>query len=275
MHSIFTHKNLMSKKKNIYIPKSRHNPEIQAQRIEKLSKKIQMHEEVLTSVIESYDKHIEHLSSFAKHDMGNSIQSLYAILKLLKNKLSEDDHLAIKTSVDNLQTTLNNFEQMVPYTKTQGFQLNKLMVAVETLTRYQAGANGLVQTYLYDRDDTTVICQPFQAILQVVQNFVLNSIKALKDINGEKRIEIEANITDNICSIAVKDNGCGIEDDNVNKVFEYKYTTTDGSGIGLFHAKHVCSEINGDIAIDRNVDGFTTIFTLKFNIDGNKTNSDN
>lgn len=265
----------MNKKKNIYIPKSRHNPEIQAQRIEKLSKKIQMHEEVLTSVIESYDKHIEHLSSFAKHDMGNSIQSLYAILKLLKNKLSEDDHLAIKTSVDNLQTTLNNFEQMVPYTKTQGFQLNKLMVAVETLTRYQAGANGLVQTYLYDRDDTTVIYQPFQAILQVVQNFVLNSIKALKDINGEKRIEIEANIVDNICYIAVKDNGCGIEDDNVNKVFEYKYTTTDGSGIGLFHAKHVCSEINGDIAIDRNVDGFTTIFTLKFNIDGNKTNSDN
>lgn len=275
MHGIFTHELFMSKNKRKYIPKSRHNPEIQARRIEELSKKIQMHDEVLTSVIESYDKHIEHLSSFAKHDMGNSIQSLYAILKLLKNKLSEDDHLAIKTSVDNLQTTLNNFEQMVPYTKTQGFKLNKLMVAVETLTRYQAGASGLSQNYLYDRSDTTIIYQPFQAILQVVQNFVLNSIKALKDVEYEKKIEIEANITDKICSIAVKDNGCGIEDGNTNKVFEYKYTTTDGSGIGLYHAKHVCSKINGDITIDRNVDGFTTIFTLKFKIDGNKTDSDN
>lgn len=66
--------------KKRYIPKSRHNPEVQARRIDQLKDEIENQRRLLEIVTLSYDRHMEHLSAFAKHDLGNAIQSMYAVL---------------------------------------------------------------------------------------------------------------------------------------------------------------------------------------------------
>lgn len=263
----------MSAKKRKYIPKPRHNPEVLARQIECLQEQVEDQRRLLEIVTLSYDKHMEHLSSFAKHDMGNAVQSMYAILKLLSKKLPDEDCQALKVSIDNVQNTLNSFENMVPYTKTGSFSLQKLMAALESLTRFQAGAEGISYRFLYDRVGETKIHQPFQAFLQLLQNLTSNSIKALRG-QEVKVLEVEAVVEDDLCAISVKDTGCGIPDENVNQIFDYKFTTTDGCGIGLYHARYVCEQIKGELFFERNVDGFSTVFTFKFNIDGNKTDSD-
>jgi signal transduction histidine kinase len=49
--------------------------------------------------------------------------------------------------------------------------------------------------------------------------------------------------------IKVSDNGNGFarKIDDLSRIFEKGFTTTDGSGLGLFHVKHVLSEMNGTI----------------------------
>lgn len=256
-----------SKRKN-YIPNPRHNPEVQARRIDRLSKDVAQLNKVLKSVTTSYDRHMEHLSAFAKHDMGNAVQSMYAILKILEKKLQPEDSLALKTSIDNMQNALDSFENMVPYSRTNSFPLKKLMAALESLTRFQVGAQGIIYRFIYDRESNLPINQPYQALLQLLQNLTSNSIKSFKECNGDKLLEVEAVVNNNLCTIRVKDTGCGIKDEDAKHVFDYKFTTTDGCGIGLYHAQYVCEQIGGTITFDRNTDGFSTIFTLTFNTDG-------
>lgn len=101
------------------------------------------------------------------------------------------------------------------------------------------------------------------------------SYKALKDCTGEKKIEIAAEVDGEFCIIAIKDTGCGIKDEDVNRVFDYKFTTTNGCGIGLYHAKYVCDEIGGEISFQRNVDVFSTVFIIKFPVNGTKEDINN
>lgn len=258
-----------------YIPTSRHNPELQARRIDKMTEMVEDQRRILTIVTDSYDRHMEYLSSFAKHDLGNAIQSMYAVLKILKNKLPSEDYLALKTSIDGMSNTLINFEQLVPYTKTDTFKLSKLMAAMEVMTRFSAEQEHVEYCFIYDRLSEVSINQPFQSILQLLQNLIINSIKALKDCSGDKKIEVVADIDEKYCIIAVKDTGCGITDEDKEKIFDYKFTTTNGCGIGLYHAKYVCENINGDISLNRYVDGFSTVFTLKFPINGTEKNINN
>lgn len=257
-------------KRKAYIPKQRHNREYQAARIDKLEKEVEDHRRVLEMVTQSYEQHMEHLSAFAKHDMGNAVQSMYAALKILSKKLSSDDYLGLKTSVDNVDNTLKNFENLVPYTRTGEFVLSKLMNALEVMTRFYATADNIDCIFVYARAEEIKINQPYQAILQLLQNLIINSLKALKNVEGEKRLVIEATNDADNCIIMVKDTGCGIEDEYVERVFEYKFTTTDGCGIGLYHAKYVCEKINGAIGLQRNIDNFSTVFTLKFPLNGTK-----
>ena len=72
------------------------------------------------------------------------------------------------------------------------------------------------------------------------------------------------------------DNGYGVwySDENVGKIFDYKFTTTPGgTGIGLYHAKYVAEKIGGSISLDRScTDEYSTKFTLKFPLYGNEEN---
>lgn len=49
------------------------------------------------------------------------------------------------------------------------------------------------------------------------------------------------------------DNGRGFDEtiDDLDRVFEKGFTMTDGSGLGLFHVRHVLGEMNGTIAASR------------------------
>lgn len=259
----------MSKRKP-YIPKPRHNPEQQARQLEKIKDNLEKQDRILQTVTKSYDRHMEHLANFAKHDIGNAIQSMYAVLKLISTESPDDNYLALKTSVDNMQAALDNFQNLVPYSKTGSFQLSKLITGLEVMARSSCSLENIY--FEVDSVRDLEVHQPYQALLQLLHNLVINSIKSLKYTSKDKILRIETTNTKTDCIIKVKDTGCGIKDEHVDSVFTYGFTTTDGSGIGLYHAKYVCDNIKGSIFLERNTDCFSTVFTLKFPINGNKEN---
>lgn len=53
----------------------------------------------------------------------------------------------------------------------------------------------------------------------------------------------------------VSDDGNGLSKQAIeepSKIFEKGFTTTDGSGLGLFHIKHVLDGMKGDISVVSN-----------------------
>ena len=42
--------------------------------------------------------------------------------------------------------------------------------------------------------------------------------------------------------MSFRDNGIGIDDEIVDKIFDFGFTTTSGSGLGLFHIQNIIND---------------------------------
>ena len=104
---------------------------------------------------------------------------------------------------------------------------------------------------------------------QILTNFIMNSIiHGFAEIeNGN--IDIVAFAEDNIFNLQYSDNGCGISEENINKVFTPFFTTKKnggGSGLGLNIVYNlVTQKLNGSISVTSKVEVGTT-FIIKIPI---------
>ncbi len=98
-------------------------------------------------------------------------------------------------------------------------------------------------------------------IERMVSNLIQNSIDAVEENKGEIRIKTKS--LENVFQIVVQDNGCGIPEKNLNKIFDIFFTTKGarGTGFGLTIVQKVVKEHNGKIDVWSKI-GEGTIFTI-------------
>jgi hypothetical protein len=90
--------------------------------------------------------------------------------------------------------------------------------------------------------------RPLELII-IIDNLLSNSSKA-----AAKNVTIEWNRrTDKIIEFIVADDGRGIKPDIIDRIFEFGFTTTDGSGLGLYHVKELIERMNGYISVTKNL----------------------
>lgn len=115
--------------------------------------------------------------------------------------------------------------------------------------------------------DVKITIDP-QQIEQVMINLVKNAIQALAENEDEgkpKKLEVKAKArTEGGAIISIIDNGPGIDEEAVKKVFIPFFTTKKhGSGIGLSLSKQIMRNHQGSISL-KSVISQGTEFTLKF-----------
>ncbi len=97
----------------------------------------------------------------------------------------------------------------------------------------------------------------------VIDNLIANAKK-----RHTRATQISFQITHpskNTIHIIVTDNGRGFDEkiDDLNRIFEKGFTMTDGSGLGLFHVRHVLGEMNGTIEASRRIDETGAVFLIR------------
>lgn len=105
---------------------------------------------------------------------------------------------------------------------------------------------------------------------QILLSILNNSIENFNIINKEDpKIFISIIKKDNIALINIKDNGGGIKEIDLNKVFDLYYSTKEDTisrGIGLYIAKMMSKAcLNGNLTVDNAEEG--AIFTITCGID--------
>jgi len=98
-------------------------------------------------------------------------------------------------------------------------------------------------------------------VTMMIDNFINNSIKA-----ESTKLEFIVKKKDHILSIDVIDNGTGISLDYIDKIFEFGFTTTKGSGIGLHHIKEIVSQLGGDVIYNKENRLFGAEFNIRINV---------
>lgn len=87
--------------------------------------------------------------------------------------------------------------------------------------------------------------RPIEMII-ILDNLLNNSLKA-----KAKNVSVNwKSINSSEIELHIKDDGIGIPDKNLDKVFDARFTTTNGSGLGLYHTKEVIEKLRGKITIN-------------------------
>jgi signal transduction histidine kinase len=86
---------------------------------------------------------------------------------------------------------------------------------------------------------------------QVFTNVIDNAIDAMESNAGERRLEFGiVSLHPGTASVVIRDNGCGIAEDKLAKIFNPFYTTKkNGTGLGMGIAKKVMDAHSGRIEV--------------------------
>jgi two-component system sensor histidine kinase PilS (NtrC family) len=100
-----------------------------------------------------------------------------------------------------------------------------------------------------------------EQVRQIINNLALNAVQSMED-NGVLSIETKTIKSDDdkkYAEIKIMDNGCGIEEDDLNKIFEPFFTKkSKGTGLGLTIVSHIIDGYKGKIKIESEKNKGTT-----------------
>jgi signal transduction histidine kinase len=99
----------------------------------------------------------------------------------------------------------------------------------------------------------------------ILRNIITNAIKYLNPVAQESYLHFDITITSIKASIRAEDNGIGIDDQYIEKIFDMFFRATDtsqGSGLGLYIVKEAVEKLQGGIRVESSK-GKGTVFLIE------------
>jgi signal transduction histidine kinase len=97
--------------------------------------------------------------------------------------------------------------------------------------------------------------------LQIILNNLLANAIRYRHPARKPQVFVESKLDGSQVEITVSDNGLGINDQHIDKIFDMFYRTSDtsaGSGLGLYIVKETIKKLNGSIEVSSRVNEGTT-----------------
>ena len=108
-----------------------------------------------------------------------------------------------------------------------------------------------------------IILADREGLVRVFNNLIKNGIQAIPD-GREGVVDCSLRVIDKRVVVKICDNGSGIPDEMLGKIFQPNFTTkTQGTGLGLAMVKNIVNIANGTISFETNEET-GTCFELSF-----------
>ena len=178
----------------------------------------------------------------------------------LKQKLNDYSKTLIQ-QIDTMSSVASAFSNFASMPAQQNETLNVVEVVEFSLDIFN-------EDYLvFESDEEEIITKMDRTqLVRIITNLVKNAIQAIPEEQAEKSIIVAVKQVENDVNITVKDNGIGIETENIEYIFEPKFTTkTSGMGLGLGIIKNIIENYKGTITFETEY-GKGTTFTVSLPI---------
>ncbi|MGC4022745.1 MAG: HAMP domain-containing sensor histidine kinase [Cyclobacteriaceae bacterium] len=99
----------------------------------------------------------------------------------------------------------------------------------------------------------------------VLNNLIGNALKYSNPRHDEPTVFVKAGVDDKNLRVQIEDNGIGISDEHLPKIFEMFYRASEksqGSGLGLYIVKETLDKLKGKIQV-RSSHGHGSVFTVE------------
>lgn len=172
----------------------------------------------------------------------------------------------IYTLINKMSTTIDDFRNFFsPEKKVQDFSPKKVIEETMGLLEAAFVHNKIVISF--DSSEDVEIKGYKNEFSQVCMNIINNAKDALISNHIQSpSIHITEEVTDASIIIRIKDNGGGIPEEIIGRIFEPYFTTKEngkGTGIGLYMSKTIIEEhMGGRLSVENDHEGAVFIITL-------------
>jgi len=209
---------------------------------------------------------IGHLSAGLAHEIRNPLASIEGAVGILEQReLSEEGRVEflgiVKKECRRLNRLLTNLLDFARPRRPsyQIVDVGQILTSVASLAAHMAAPSAITLRADCPSGTPPIECDPEQ-LKQVILNLTINAIQAMPD-GGE--IILSARTKNPNFLIQVKDQGCGISPEDLDKVFNPFFTTKEnGTGLGLSMAHQIVSQHGGILSAERNPDKGMTFAVL-------------
>lgn len=193
----------------------------------------------------------------ASHDLRAPLSSLLGLIEVAKlDQKGTDRYLdMMKGKIEDLE---NFIKEIISYSrnartdvKKQSLNLKKAVAEVTDALTFSVGNPDVQIENLVPED--MVLNTDSMRLKIVLSNLIDNSLKYRDTAKERSFIRIEALDKDGVKVIMVKDNGLGIDELYIDKIFNMFYRASEhssGSGLGLYIVKETLSKLNGQIQVE-------------------------
>ena len=216
---------------------------------------------------------IVRLAAGVAHELGNPLNSLTIHLQLIERKLKklakQPDATKLTESLQVCQGEVERLDGIITHflkaIRPQKLELNELdlLGLVEDVLRVQEAelSNRKLEVKVEVSDDLPIILGDRDQIKQAFFNLVKNAMEAMQPRGS---LRILARCDDDFVYLQFVDDGSGISEEDLSKVFQAYYTTKEeGHGLGMMIVERIMREHGGHINIESRKEAGTAI-TLQF-----------
>jgi len=246
----------------------------------RLKKEMQEKEKALQRISKLRDSKLNDMGSIISmiaHQWRQPLNNLFLLIQLMLSKQKKgrlDDETVeyvytnTKKQIDLMSKTIDDFRDLYRRSEqSEEFDLKKLMGNLLNLMQ-----PALVQHHIeisLHVDNKEYIINSYKSMLfQVMINIINNAKDALIESNQpNKEIKIILSQTDKEKIIQIEDNGGGISNEIIDKIFNPYFSTKkekNGTGLGLYMTKTILEDkMQGKIEVISKKDGALFIIKLK------------
>jgi len=208
---------------------------------------------------------LNQLSSGIAHEIRNPLFSVRNNLNYLKEKSKNEYeinkvHSEIDTGIKRINTLVNSILDYARphHTEFKKYHIKKVINRSLELVgkQFEKAQHEIIVNI--PKDIPLIEIDPHK-MEQVFINLSTNSLQAMKETG---KYVISAKHVKKHAEITISDNGCGIHNDDISRIFDPFFTRTiNGTGLGLSIVKNIVQQHNGEIIVKSSQNQGTT-FTI-------------
>lgn len=222
--------------------------------------------EELTKINTELDSFVYSVS----HNLRAPLMSVLGLLNLAKEEKTVDTmreyHHMMETSIQKLDETL---KEILDYSRNARQELKYEKVHIrktidDNLARVQFMPGFQSLKISQEIEDATSLISDYYRISVIMNNLISNAVKYLDPEKENSFLKISVCIEADHAVIQLEDNGIGIEQEQIHKIFDMFYRATErkeGAGLGLYIVKEAVDKLKGTIAVESK-SGEGTLFRI-------------
>ncbi|MBW6498829.1 MAG: PAS domain-containing sensor histidine kinase [Bacteroidales bacterium] len=213
---------------------------------------------------------LDHFVYSTSHELRAPLVSVLGLINLLETETNENEHVTyvrlMKESISKLDLIIHD---IIDYSRNARFEVNVSPIDFDFLL--EKTINNLQYLPQIQKIDlrlkvsnTGIFCSDKRRVEVILSNLISNSLKFFNPEADQPYVEILVQVSPHQAIIRVADNGRGIPEAHLPRIFEMffrGYEQSTGSGIGLYIVKEIVEKLNGHMQVE-STEGQGSVFTV-------------